>query len=874
MSTFRPRPRLTLRHAVVFVALVLVWQLTGALGALALVVPYGYSGYNSIGISDTPAGQDQSSATHMGTFFGRVASNGGAGTGADRVVCINADRSTPTYLDAHKDVSTNSQLGYLVNRYVNVGDDRTLWTPGGAVNRNHLSYPAGGAAALQAGALQYILRNALDSSATWTGTKATFARGNPTAYNAMVDQAAQLSAEAISMTSLSAGPAVADVNAKHSGGTVTGIGVRTGTGDFLAGQTYTAKLVATPEGSATFHGGKTTLTGTTSATPITLAWAVTDLAVGTNVTFEITYTGPLIGSHSYQVYSSNVAGQQDMVSAGAFAPSRLSAQAQATVAPVVLTPTVDSKAAVRVDLPGAALSDTVTVAGLELLAGHEVAVVNTMYGPFASRPPAGGPVPDGAPVFARLTKTVVPEASGAGTVTFTSPEVTAKGGYYVFVESVPEQRVAGFLVNGVVGSFGRDAETTLVRDAEVTTTVSRQDAVLGQSVADAVVVKNADGLSGKIVARLYGPFPGQVTAPPTDADWRKVVAAGLAPVTSETLAFHGSGTYTTKAVKLSSPGYWTWHETLIVQETGRKLETAYGVPTETTLVTRPGLATTASARVVLIRGAAVTDEVMVTGLGKQTGHVVAKLYGPFPGSRPASTVQPTDTEWRDAIKAGLAPVFVTSLDAVGDGTVTTAGFAPLLPGVYTWYESMTVEGSAEEFETPLGVSSETFSAVEPRLTTVAKATTTMVGGHLSDTIVLSGTGGQPGTILGELLHAEGVDCTRVDWATATRQRIKSITTSGDGTFQTESFTADRAGCWTFVETWTADVDPAVTVATSPGEPSETVRISPKPSAEGAGAATGWSPDAPNEVLVGVGAAAGTVGVALLLAPSFHSRRKP
>ena len=164
--------------------------------------------------------------------------------------------------------------------------------------------------------------------------------------------------------------------------------------------------------------------------------------------------------------------------------------------------------------------------------------------------------------------------------------------------------------------------------------------------------------------------------------------------------------------------------------------------------------------------------------------------------------------------------------------------------------------------------------IRDRLTTVAKATTTMVGGHLSDTIVLSGTGGQPGTILGELLHAEGVDCTRVDWATATRQRIKSITTSGDGTFQTESFTADRAGCWTFVETWTADVDPAVTVATSPGEPSETVRISPKPSAEGAGAATGWSPDAPNEVLVGVGAAAGTVGVALLLAPSFHSRRKP
>ena len=86
---------------------------------------------------------------------------------------------------------------------------------------------------------------------------------------------------------------------------------------------------------------------------------------------------------------------------------------------------------------------------------------------------------------------------------------------------------------------------------KVVTTVSSQNVAPGTQITDTVKVSGLNGESATVTAALYGPFATRAA----------IKCTGTA-VWTGTIAATGDGTYVTQPFTVTTPGYYTYHESI------------------------------------------------------------------------------------------------------------------------------------------------------------------------------------------------------------------------------------------------------------------------------------------------------------------------
>jgi LPXTG-site transpeptidase (sortase) family protein len=306
------------------------------------------------------------------------------------------------------------------------------------------------------------------------------------------------------------------------------------------------------------------------------------------------------------------------------------------------------------------------------------------------------------------------------------------------------------------------------------TQISAQAAAPGTEISDTIAVTGLAGQKATIQAALYGPYAS-----------RDAIKCDDAPVWTGTVEANGDGQYVTAPVKLDTPGYYTYRESIAESDTITAVETACAEVPETTIIRgAPAITTQVSAQETT-PGAQITDSAIVTGLGKLSATVNVELWGPFPT--------------RDAISCAGTPFWTGSFPAAGDGTYTTAPVALTAAGYYTYRESIAATEAFDAVVTNCGEASETTIAkAAPQVSTVVSNAVVRPGGALSDTLKVSGLGKTPVQIEVELFgpyaSRAAIDCQGAPYWKGTVDA-----SAGDGTYTSPQATVRRVGFYVFRE---------------------------------------------------------------------------
>ncbi|PZS13540.1 MAG: hypothetical protein DLM57_16425 [Pseudonocardiales bacterium] len=430
-----------------------------------------------------------------------------------------------------------------------------------------------------------------------------------------------------------------------------------------------------------------------------------------------------------------------------------------------------------------------------------------------------------------------------GDNTYTSAPFTVKTkGCYTYSETLVGNATtpgAGPTVPGAV------TETVLVKvQPKLSTAISLQEAAVGTTLTDHIVLTGSQGYRGPVNWTLLGPVKPTLNAAGSPScvglDWTGAPVAASGFVTA-----NGDATYTTAGFTVLVTGCYTYTELLpasgVTEQAG---PTTPGSVSETVLVVVhvPTVSTQASKQQALT-GDTITDAIKVTGSFGYQGPVNWTLLGPVKAVLD-SAGSPTcvGVNWTGAPTAASG-----TITANGDATYTTAGFTVVTTGCYTYSELLVgneVTGPAGP-STP-GASTETVIVFvhAPAVSTQISAQSASVGDTVTDAITVSGSFGYQGpvkwTLLGPLtpkLDSSGAPtCTGVDWTGAPTAATGSVTANGDGTYTTAGYQVPTSGCYTYVELLVGNATTAPAGPSPPGATSETVVVTTPVTPSGGGLA--------------------------------------
>jgi LPXTG-site transpeptidase (sortase) family protein len=308
----------------------------------------------------------------------------------------------------------------------------------------------------------------------------------------------------------------------------------------------------------------------------------------------------------------------------------------------------------------------------------------------------------------------------------------------------------------------------------LSTQISQQSAAAGAEITDTVNVTGLAGRRATIQAALYGPYAA-----------RDQIKCEDTPVWTGTVEATGDGSYVTAPVKLDTPGYYTYRESIAETDRIAGVQTACAEAAETTIIRgAPSITTQVSAQETA-PGAQITDAAVVTGLGKLAATVNVELWGPFPS--------------RAAIACAGTPFWTGTFPAAGDGTYTTAPVTLTAAGYYTYRESIAATEAFDAVVTNCGEASETTLAkATPQVSTVVSDAVVRPGSELSDTLNVTGLGKTPVTVEVALYgpYASRAD---IDCAGAPHWKGTVDATAGDGTYTSPKATVRRVGFYVFRE---------------------------------------------------------------------------
>lgn len=404
------------------------------------------------------------------------------------------------------------------------------------------------------------------------------------------------------------------------------------------------------------------------------------------------------------------------------------------------------------------------------------------------------------------------------------------------------------------------------------TRVQAARAIVGQTLTDTVAVTGDDGEDATIAATLFGPVPPPPSGACSDLSLAQYTAG---PSRSFTASVRGSsnkgnGDVLVSGPVVTDPGCYGWAESLTLVPSGAKASSPPTAPNESTLVTVPAVATTASAQFAA-PGSALTDTVVVTGLSGQAAALVATLYGPLPADHVTGCAADTDAVWRSAIAThgGHLSVGTQTLPITGDGTYKTDPMTVSTLGCYTFFEQLTPASTpTRPVRTPYGVPGESTVVSVPAVGTAASANVVTAGAAITDLVTVTGAAGLPGTVSGALLGPVAPvhgSCAGLTWSGAHVAAVLApVAIKGDGMYRTAPITVHDVGCYTFVERLTLADTTAPVVSTVPGVPIETILVS-RPVVTTSGPATPLArTGAPLPITATVAAGVGLIGSGLLL----------
>ncbi|MEJ7796303.1 MAG: class F sortase [Nocardioides sp.] len=228
--------------------------------------------------------------------------------------------------------------------------------------------------------------------------------------------------------------------------------------------------------------------------------------------------------------------------------------------------------------------------------------------------------------------------------------------------------------------------------------------------------------------------------------------------------------------------------------------------TATVKKARPMVVTQTSDAVVT-PGAAIHDEVRVTGLPRgYDAMVTAVLHGPY-------VRRPGPDDCTSATRAGRVRFSVP-----GNGTYRTPSVTVSQVGYYTWVARFPGNDDTLPVTTRCGLAEETTQVIPftPRIRTVASRQRAYVGASIHDTVVVRGIQDSPVTVHWTLhgpRPARAGSCEGVSWDATQVAARGSMTVAGDGTYRTPSTKLLRAGCYTYAQ-W-IPATPLTSEATSP-----------------------------------------------------------
>lgn len=224
--------------------------------------------------------------------------------------------------------------------------------------------------------------------------------------------------------------------------------------------------------------------------------------------------------------------------------------------------------------------------------------------------------------------------------------------------------------------------------------------------------------------------------------------------------------------------------------------------------------TTKATATVVAAGTRTTDTVTIAGaLPTYQQKVEVRLYGPF--------------RTRAAITCTGTPAFETSFTAHGSGTYTSSPVILTRPGYYQYQEVAPPDASHNGFTTQCNVQVEqVLVQARPTLHTVATPTTVAPGGTVTDTVTVSGLGGEHVTIqaalYGPFPARDAIGCTGTPIWTGT------IDVAADGDYHTTPYTAAKPGYYTYYESIAA-TELVRAVKTPCADVAETVIVTGTPS---------------------------------------------
>ncbi|MFN0154636.1 MAG: class F sortase [Gaiella sp.] len=462
---------------------------------------------------------------------------------------------------------------------------------------------------------------------------------------------------------------------------------------------------------------------------------------------------------------------------------RISAAAGSTGARAKITVSTTAKPSVL--LVGEQSRDEVKIDGAR--AGYNGTVEVEVHGPFRAIDQIRC---DRTPAF-----TTTFRASGSGTTTTAAFRPTAPG-YYQYRVAVP----ADDDHTGITAPCQVESERIKVEvQPVVKTVVSAPTVAPGTAIHDKVTVSGTAGEKLTIIAELFGPFG----APDT-------INCDTNPVWTGTLQVDRDGEYLTDEFTVTTPGFYSYRESIAASEFVREVKTPCGEASETTVVTaRPQIRTQVSDSQITV-GSKLTDKAVVTGLGALTVTVRVELWGPF--------------ATRAAIRCTGTPYWTGTFPANGDGTYTTQAVTIEHVGYYTYREAIEASPANTAVETECGEAAETsFARSEPKVTTLVSDAVVRPGSMLFDRIRVSGLGKTSARIEVELwgpfATKDAISCSgKPFWE-------GEVTAKGDGELRSPAVRVQKVGFYTYRERLLGQ--PLVQeTRTACGEPAETSLVAP------------------------------------------------
>ncbi len=440
----------------------------------------------------------------------------------------------------------------------------------------------------------------------------------------------------------------------------------------------------------------------------------------------------------------------------AAASQTVSATAGATVAKGAIQ--IATKATPNDMLVGEQNRDEITVGGVP--AGSTRAITVKLFGPFAN--PAAISCA-GAPVSESTVN------AGTG-VTRSQPFAPTVPGWYQYQLSFGGDDG----LTAITTSCDEQSERFRVRaQPRVTTVVQSPTLRPGGTLQDRVKVEGLAGQPVTVKAVLYGPF-----------GTREAIKCDAPIAWSGTLAFAADGEQLTAPATLTTPGYYTYHESIEGSETVKPVTTTCADVAETAIVIGTPTVTTAVSSQSTSPGSQITDKVIVNGLGPVVPATVqVELWGPY------------DTT--AAMSCSGTPFATQTFTATGDGTYTTEPITITKSGYFVYRESLAGGPANDAAATTCGEAAETTLST-PKPTVYTQTTESIRPGQsLSDTVVVSGLGQTPATVelklYGPFASRTAITCTGTPVWTGT------VAVPGDGTYRSAAVRLPKVGFYSYQE---------------------------------------------------------------------------